>query len=199
MTEYSHEAWLAGLTLRTSLLQGDAEAIDAIRTETREYHKADDITDDAPVFLWNGLYVKGLGAKQYEVADHTRRRYVVPQGFPKDPIAVMPGAAEAAAAAAEPVPVAETRRDELMASSAPVEGSDLAIAEAKNRIRLYHEIPTALFPEDGELRWFINGIHLVGPGDDPSVFQAPMKRLEDMVVAREHPQLPRLRDPKPTA
>jgi len=185
LSEYTHEAWLATLPRRAALLEGDAAAIAAIRDETRVHHGVQDITDDAPVSLWNGLYVKGHDQKQYAVPDAAFRRYVESRPFPQDPVAVMPPE------------TTETRREELLAASKPVEGSDTAIGEAVNRIRLFHEVPTALFPSDGELRWFINGIHLVGTGDDPSVFQAPMDRLADMVVPREYPKLPALRDPKP--
>jgi hypothetical protein len=186
LSDYTHEAWLATLPRRAAPLEGDAGALAAIRAETRAYHSVDDITDDAPVVLWNGLFVKGLGEMKYEVPDAAFRRYVESRPFPQDPVAVMP------------TETSETRREELLAASKPVEGSATALAEAINRIRLFHEVPTALFPSDGELRWFRNGIHLVGPGDDPSVFQAPMDRLADMVVPREFPSLPALRDPKPT-
>lgn len=186
MSDYTHEKWISELTVRTRLIKGDDAALMAIRRETAEHHGVDDITEDAPVFLWTGLYVKGLDEKSYEVPDHTRRRYLVQRTFPMDPVAEMPAE------------TGESRRKELMGKSAPVEGSDVALAEVINRTRLFHEMPTAMFPVDGELRWFINGIFVIGQGDDPAVFQAPMARLADMVVPRAHPQLPYLRDPKPT-
>ena len=184
MTDYSHETWITAMPRRAALIEGDADAIAAIRAETRDHHRVgDDVTDDAPVFLHNGLWTKGLDERAYEVPDHVRRKYVEARAFPADPVAVMP------APAAE-----ESRRDELLSKSRPVEGTETALAAAVERIRLYHEVVPEMFPTDGELRWFRDGIHLVGPGEDPAVFQAPMDRLADMVTAREYPTLPYLRD-----
>jgi len=183
--QYTHETWLAGLTSHTRLIEGDERALAAIRQATRDHYHVDDVTDDAPVYFWMGGQVKGLGPRTYDIPAEAARRYLTPQPFPEMPIATWPD------------DDGSTRRDEMMEVSRPAEGDPAGIAEVFNRTRLFHEVPEAIFPtpETGELRWFANGLHVIGPGDDPSVFQTPMARVSEMVVPREAPTLPWIKSP----
>lgn len=186
--DYTHQEWLSSLPASVQLLEGDGRAIAAIQAETRAHYGVSDITDDAPVFLWNGTWVKGFADQSYEVPDHVRSKYLQIRSFPQNPIAVWP---------AEPTLQDDSRRADLIEKSAPAEGDPLGIAEAIEVTRLYHEMPKGLFPANGELRWFSNGLHVIGPGEDPSVFQTPMDRLAEIVVPRSHPHLPWLKAPRP--
>lgn len=183
---YSHAAWLAGLTSRTHVLTGDERALAAIREATRIHHGAEDITPDAPVYIWHGIYVKGLGAMAYQIPDQARDRFIEIRPFPENPAAVFP----------EPSP---TRREELFAASMEAEGDIEAFEEIRTRTRLYHEVAPKQFPAQTDIRWFINGLHIIGPGEDPVVFQVPMDRVSDMVIPRVAPKLPWLTAPKPVA
>jgi hypothetical protein len=196
MTTYSHMAWFAKQTHNVKLLEGDEAALAAIRQATRDWYRATDISDDAPVFVNRGIYVKATAEsleaneRSYEIPVEARD-YVTMRPFPQDPVAAMPTTSDPAASK-EP-----TRREEMLAASKQAEGDESGIADAMNRTRLYHEVPEELFPtKDGELRWFKNGLHVVGPGDDPSVFQTPMDRVADLVVPREFPKLPWIAAPK---
>jgi hypothetical protein len=181
---YSHTNWLASQAANFHLIDGEDDALVAIRQETKEHYGVDDITDDAPVFYWMRPHVKGLGDAMYEIPAHVIRRYLPPVEFPQMPRAVMPSE------------TTETRRQELMGMSAIAEGTPEGLREILNRTRLYHELPTSMFPmEDGELRWFANGLFVMGPGDDPMMFQTPMSRVEEMVVARQAPTLPWIKSP----
>lgn len=183
---YSHETWLASQTVHTKLIEGDDRALAEIRKATREHYQVDDITDDAPVFFWMGGHVKGLNEKMYQIPADASRRYLEPRPFPQLPVAVWPE------------DDGETRRSELFASSQPAEGDPAGIHEVLNRTRLFHEVAEDLFPtEDGELRWFLNGLHVIGSGDDPVVYQCPMARVEELIVPREAPTLPWIKAPKP--
>ncbi len=94
--------------------------------------------------------------------------------------------------------VIQTKREELFSRSMPVEGNEQSFPLIGEQTRLYHEIPMDIFPaKDFELRWFTDGIYLIGPGDVPSVFQVPMARITDMVIPREYPLLPLIGDPGP--
>jgi hypothetical protein len=181
---YSHANWLASQAASFHLIGGDEDALAAIRRETREHHGVEDITDDAPVFYWMRAQVKGFGKAMYEIPPHVTRRYLPPVEFPQMPRAQMP------------VTSTETRRQELMGMSAAAEGTPEGLREIFNRTRLYHELPTSIFPmDDGELRWFANGLFVVGPGDDPSLYQTPMSRVEEMIVPRQAPTLPWIKSP----
>lgn len=301
MVPYSHQAWKAEQTVRTIFIDGDPHALTAIRQAVRDHYGAHDVTDDAPVYAWHGLYVKGMGSMSYQVPDDAVRTYIKRPPFPANPVARMPTpparAEEPGDAAApemiepplspireiplpiieetadsdeienspiviaEPAPAeheeavtplllidgmvvdgddillltdaipnelesdrseeadAETadasesidpwqpesssitddsRRSDLLAASAPAEGTAAGLMEVRNRTRLYHEVPDALFPSDGEVRWFTNGLHVLGHGPDPSVFQTPMDRVEELIVPRQAPQLPYIVSPRPT-
>lgn len=181
---YTHEKWIAGLTVHTKLVEGDERALAAIRQATRDHYHVEDVTEDAPVYFWMGGHVKGLGEMSYQIPADAAKRYLAPQEFPRMPIAVWPD------------DDGSTRRDELYENSRTAEGDPLGIAEVLNRTRLYHEVPEAIFPTaDGDLRWFANGLHVVGPGDDPAVFQTPMARVDELIVPRQAPTLPWIKAP----
>lgn len=186
-TEYSHDAWLSSQGQNVQRIEGDERALAAIRQATRDHYGADDVTDDAPVFFWMGGHVKGLGTKMYQIPADASRRYLEIRDFPQLPLAVWPS------------DDGETRRQELMAVSAPADGDPVGIREVMNRTRLFHEVTDGSFPFDGELRWFVNGLHVIGEGDDPVVYQVPMARVEELVVPRAAPTLPWIKSPPAVA
>ncbi|MAM84284.1 MAG: hypothetical protein CL472_06390 [Acidobacteria bacterium] len=181
--EYSHERWIAE-NPDAKIITGDERALAALREATRKHHDVDDITEDAPVISWMGGYVKGHGKVLHSIPADAVSAYLVPGEFPNPPHAVWPEEAS------------KTNRDELLSNSNPAEGDPLGIAEIFLRTRLYHEVDEETFPQDGELRWFLNGLHIIGKGDDPIVFQTPMGRVEDLIVPRVAPTLPWIKAPK---
>lgn len=183
-TEYSHERWLEE-NPDTKIITGDERALAALRDATRAHHGAEDITDDAPIVSWMGGHVKGHGKTLYPMPADAALTYLAPQDFPLPPLAVWPEEQS------------KTNRDELLDSSSPAEGDPKGIDEVFLRTRLYHEVDEDTFPQDGELRWFLNGLHIVGKGDDPVVFQTPMGRVSDLIIPREAPTLPWIKAPRP--
>ena len=180
---YSHEAWLAD-NPEAKVITGDERALAALREATRAHHGVDDITDDAPIISWMGGYVKGHGKELHSMPADAVSNYLAPQEFPLPPIAVWPESES------------RTNRDELLDSSQIAEGDPNGIREVILRTRLYHEVDESTFPMDGELRWFLNGLHIIGKGDDPVVFQTPMERVKDLIVPRAAPTLPWIKAPR---
>lgn len=77
-------------------------------------------------------------------------------------------------------------------SGVKVEGDPDAIDFIRTTTRLYYEMPPSIFPENTELRWFLDGIHVVDL-DTGRSFQAPMNRIEDLIVPQVYPNLPTVR------
>ena len=171
---------------RISLLEGDPEAIAAIRNETRRVYRATDIDDEAPVFFWNGLFVRGTGDREYQVPSSIQEKYLQPAIFPQSPIACMSGEEPTATTAPLPQDAQEDRGISL--GGMPAEGDDEVLAFVREVTRLYHEVASSNFPTTGEVRWFQEGLHVVG--EDNRLFQVPMDRIHDIVVPREYPLLP---------
>ena len=203
-TPYTHARWIAE-NPEAKIITGDERALAALRDATRAHHDADDITDDAPIVSWMGGYVKGHGKTMHSMPADAVSTYLVPQDFPLPPIAVWPDDqidhaddrlsdhAVVASIPNEAPNQTKTNRDELFETSRPAEGTPDGIRAVMTRTRLYHEVDPQTFPEDGDLRWFLNGLHIIGPGDDPVVYQTPMARVEDLIVPRQAPKLPWIR------
>ena len=191
---------------RITLLEGDPEAIAAIRSETRSAYAASDIAEDAPVYFSNGLLVRGADSREYEVPAAVQSKYLGTPAGSQYPIARMsmePRNARAIAEASlglsdgDTIPHLSTdeideQAQQLYIGGVPAEGDPQAIAYVRNVARLYHEMPGVIFPVDGEVRWFKNGLYVVGK-DEKTAFQVPMDRVTDLVVPRPHPHLPTLR------
>lgn len=56
------------------------------------------------------------------------------------------------------------------------------IEEVIERTRLFHEIPREIFPTIMELRWFADGLFLISDEEPPRLYQAPLFRLDDLLV-----------------
>lgn len=179
MTE-NHASWLTSLPANIRLLEGDPDAMQAIRTETGLYNDQAIITPNSPIFLWDGAYLRDERGEIIEVPEITVRRHIQRLPFPADPIA----------RSSDERPV--SKRDALMKGSIQAEG-DLAAMEAVIlATRLYYEIAEGDFPIV-ILRWFSDGLYCIGPGSEPKVFQVPMNRVEEFVMPRIHPLMPYLR------
>lgn len=187
-----HDEWIA--SIRPSLLEGDQDAIDAIRGQT--FAALGLPTDpEAPVYLWNGIWVKGEGESSHPVSDAVRARFVTTPPPPGQPRAVWPASVpRPGREGSEREAPGPSRRERLLdLSLGRVEGDADAIAELVQKVRRHHEVVPDMFPKEIELHWFETGIMLVGPGESPVVYQAPMHQLGEMVVAREYPTLPYVR------
>lgn len=190
----AHEEWLD--RFRPALLEGDADAIAEIRRATLE--AAGEPADPAaPVYLWNGVWVKGAGEASHEVPERVRAAFVRTPPPPGSPSAVWPDGLPRPADAGPDRPSEPSRREKLLSISlGAAEGDAAALSELAQRTRRHHEVVPSMFPETIEAHWFETGIMLLGPGDSPMVFQVPMSHVSDMIVPRAYPSLPLVRLPK---
>jgi hypothetical protein len=182
-----HAAWIEAT--KPALLEGDADAIAEIRRLTLAAADAP-ADDEAPVYLWNGIWVKGEGDASHAVPERISSLYVRTAPPPAVPTAIWPDGTPRPAAAAK-----ETDRERFLSMSlGKAEGAQRGIDEIVLRTRLALEIVPDMFPADVELHWFPNGLYVVGPGDSPSIYQTPMSRVEDLIRPREYPLTPQIRD-----
>lgn len=186
-----HDDWIARVA--PQMLTGDADAIAEIRRATFAALGLP-VDDEAPVYLWGGVWVKGEGDESHPVTDRVRTAFVKTPPPPGMPSAVWPEGLPrpgAAVPTAEPVVPERSRREKLLdLSLGQAEGDETAIQELIQRTRRHHEVVPDMFPAEVEAHWFETGIMLVGPGDSPVVYQAPMSQLGEMIEARAYPLLP---------
>lgn len=194
-----HDDWIA--TASPTMLEGDTDALTEIRRATFIAQGLPH-DDEAPVYLWNGVWVKGEGDESHAVPDRVRAAFVSMPPPPGMPSAVWPeglprpGEIEQDDETVPAVPE-RTRREKLLDLSLGIaEGEESAIQELIQRTRRHHEVVPDMFPSHIEAHWFETGIMLVGPGDSPQVYQSPMSQMGDMIEPRAFPLLPLIRMPK---
>lgn len=193
-----HAEWTAAN--ESLLLKGDADALAEIRRAT--FIAAGlDVDAEAPVYLWNGVWVKGEGDESHPVPDRVRAAYVHIPPPPGMPSAIwpegLPRPGEIDESEEAPARPDVSRRQKLLELSlGMVEGDEGAILELIQRTRRHHEVVPDMFPTEISAHWFENGILLLGPGDSPLVYQAPMSQLGEMIEPRAYPLLPLVRMPK---
>jgi len=192
-----HDDWIAQVA--PQMLTGDPDAIAEIRRATFAGLGLP-MDDDAPVYLWNGVWVKGDGEASHPVGDRVRAAFVSTPPPPGMPSAVWPEGLPRPGAVAdevEPVVPERSRREKLLdLSLGQAEGDEEAVQELIQRTRRHHEVVPDMFPSEIEAHWFETGIMLVGPGDSPVVYQSPMSQLGEMIEARAYPLLPLVVMPK---
>jgi hypothetical protein len=194
-----HAEWIAAAS--PAMLEGDVDALAEIRRATF-LAQGLPVDEEAPVYLWNGVWVKGDGDESHAVPDRVRAAFVRTPPPPGMPSAIWPeglprpGEIERDDESSPIVPERSRREKLLDLSLGVAEGEERAIQELVQRTRRHHEVVPDMFPTEVEAHWFETGIMLVGPGHSPQVFQSPMSQLGDMIEPRAYPLLPLIRMPK---